>query len=453
LTPIAIIGGGIAGLAAAWELRQRGIQPLILEQGHRTGGVIVTEHVDGFVIDGGPDSLLIHKPAAVDLCRELGLGDRLVPTLPPRTAYVLRRGRLVSLPEASFLGLPTRIGPFVSTALFSWPGKLRMGAEVLVPPKRGDDDESIGQFIRRRFGDEAVAYLAEPLLAGIHAGDVEQLSVRSLFPRLVELERTSGSVLRGLFAQRAPRAPHGAFMSLPAGIAELPAALTAALGDGVVRYDSAVAQISGTGPFKITLTTDAALYARAVIVCVPAWCAARTLGSVDPSLAALCAQIPYASSATVAFGFSRGQVDHPLQGSGFVVPRRERGALMAATWVSSKWPNRAPDGHVLLRGFLGGATDPAMLDQGDEALAATALRELSSLLSIAGQPLLTRVFRWPRTTPQYVVGHAQRVEAIDRQLDRFAGLYLTGSAYRGTGIPDCIADARATAAKAAAFLR
>src|SRR5688572_30409617 len=220
---VVIIGGGIAGLAAAWELRRRGIQPLILEQNRRTGGVIVTEQIDGFVVDGGPDSLLVHKPAAVDLCRELGIADRLFPTLPPRTAYVKRDGRLIPLPEASFLGLPTRLRPLMSTELFSWRGKLRMSAEALLPPKRADDDESIAQFIRRRFGDEAVAYLAEPLLAGIHAGDAEKLSVRSLFPRLVELERTRGSVLRGLLAERTPPAPDGAFMSLPGGIAELAA--------------------------------------------------------------------------------------------------------------------------------------------------------------------------------------------------------------------------------------
>jgi len=239
---------------------------------------------------------------------------------------------------------------------------------------------------------------------------------------------------------------------LPGGIAELPATLTAALGDGVVRYDSPVAQISGGGPFKITLATDAALYARAVIVCLPAWSAATTLRSVDPGLAALCAGIPYASSATVAFGFARHQVDHPLQGTGFVVPRAERAAVMAGTWVSSKWPHRAPDDCVLLRGFLGGATDPLMLDRSDDALAAAALAELSSLLSITGAPLFTRVFRWPRATPQYVVGHRARIDAIDQTVARFAGLYLTGSGYRGTGIPDCIADARATAARAAAFL-
>ncbi len=453
MNDVVIVGGGIAGLAAAWELRQRGIHPLVLEQRHRTGGVILTEHIDGFVVDGGPDAFLIQKPAAIELCHQLGIGHRLVPTLLPRTAFVLRGGRLIPLPEASFLGLPTRVGPFVSTHLFSWMGKLRMGAEVILPRRRGDDDESIGSFMRRRFGDEAVAYLAEPLLAGIHAGDVDQLSVNSLFPRLVELERTRGSVLRGLFANQTPRSPQGAFMSLPGGVGELPAALTAALGDDVVRCGATVTEISGSGPYKITLATDAPVVARAVIVSTPAWSAATALRSVDTTLAALCAQIPYASSATVAFGLRRQQVQHPLQGTGFVVPKRERRSLMAATWVSSKWPHRAPDGHVLLRGFLGGASDPSLLDQSDEQLTDTTVAELSSLLSISGQPLFTRVFRWPRATPQYHVGHGQRVRDIDERLRSLTRLYLTGSGYRGTGIPDCIADARATAAKAAAALR
>ena len=193
---VAVIGGGIAGLAAGYELSKRGVSFLVLERAPRAGGVILSESVDGFTIDGGPDALLIQKPEAIALCRELGLGDRLVGTKPPRIAYIQRGGRLHALPAASVLGIPTQIGPFVRTTLFSWPGKLRMGAELFIPPKRDEADESIGAFISRRFGHEAATYLAEPLLAGIHAGDVDRLSVRALFPRLVEAERKHGSLLR-----------------------------------------------------------------------------------------------------------------------------------------------------------------------------------------------------------------------------------------------------------------
>jgi oxygen-dependent protoporphyrinogen oxidase len=447
LHDVVVIGAGISGLAAAWELKQRGLQPLVVEQNGRAGGVIVSERVDGYVIDGGPDSLLVQKPAAVELCRELGLGDRLFSTLPPRTAFVVRGGKLVELPEASFLGLPTRIGPFIQTPLFSLRGKLRMAAELLRPRGR-QIDESIGSFMRRRFGREVVDYLAEPLLAGIHAGDVEQLSIRSLFPRLVALEEADGSVLRGLTKSAASTTPTtgGAFVSLPTGIAELPEALVKALGPDTIRFNTRVMQVSGASPYKLTLDTDASVYAHRVIVTVPAWSAASIFRSLDVTLAHLCADIPYASSATVAFGLRRDQISHPLSGTGFVVPRVERNALMAGTWVSSKWPHRAPEGRALLRGFLGGATDPGMLDRSDDALAATAFDELRRLLGISGSPSLTRVFRWPRATPQYIVGHARRVGQIEQRLAALPGLFVTGSGYRGTGIPDCIADARLTAA-------
>ena len=450
MTDVVIIGAGIAGLAAAWELKKRGLQPLVLEQSGRAGGVITTERVDGFVIDGGPDSLLVQKPAAIELCRELGLGDRLFPTNPPRTAFVVRNGRLIELPEASFLGLPTKIGPFIKSSLFSSAGKLRMATEVL-RPRGGDRDESIGSFIGRRFGREAVDYLAEPLLAGIHAGDVNRLSIHSLFPRLVALERSHGSVLRGLSAAmaKAPRSSSGAFVSLPRGIAELPEALVTALGPEVVRYNTRVMQISGASPYKLTLDTDASIYAARVIVTVPAWAAASMFNSIDTTLARLCAEIPYASTATTAFALQRDQIAHPLNGTGFVVPRVERKALMAGTWVSSKWPHRAPEGQALLRGFLGGATDPHVLDRSDDALAKIAFDELKVMLGISGIPSLVRVFRWPRATPQYVVGHAERITRIEERLAMRRGLFVCGSAYRGTGIPDCISDARATAAAAA----
>jgi oxygen-dependent protoporphyrinogen oxidase len=449
-----IIGGGIAGLAAAFELRRRGVAPLVLEAQPRAGGVIVTEHRDGFVIDGGPDSILVQKPAAVALCRDLGVAERLVPTLPPRTAYVLRNGRLLTLPEGSFLGLPTRLGSLLSTPLFSWPAKLRMGLELVRPVRSDLADESIGSFMRRRFGDEAVRYLAEPLLAGIHAGDVEQLSIHALFPRLVDAERRQGSVLRTLFTTHRPppASSQGAFVSFRDGIAEIVTALVGALGTETIRYGATVTQVAGRDPFRVTLSSGEAMEARTVVIAAPAYAAGPMLAPVDAALAARCSEILYASSATIFFGLRRDQVRHDLRGSGFVVPRAEGRALMAGTWVSSKWPHRAPDGQVLMRGFLGGATDPGILERSDDELAAIAFRELSATVGIDGVPGLTRVFRWHRGTPQYTVGHLARVAEIEARLQKLPGLYVTGSGYRGTGIPDCVADGRSTAAQAAQFL-
>ena len=450
---IIIVGAGIAGLSAAWELVQRGFRPIVLEGAPRAGGLIRTERVDGFVIDAGPDALLTQKPAAIELARELGLGDRLLPTLTPRTAFVLRGGRLVPLPDASVLGIPTKIRPFVTTRLFSWPGKLRMGLELFIPPKRDGTDESIGSFIGRRFGQEAVTYLAEPLLAGIHSGNVNQLSMRAAFPRLLDAERSRGSVLRALAAMRTQGAPASAFMSFPGGIGELTDTLVERLPPDTVRCASAVRTVEGRGPFEIAIDSGERIQARALIAAVPAWSAASILTPVDATVASLCARVPYMSSATAVFALKREQVDHPLAGSGFVVPRPERRTLMAASWVSSKWPGRAPEGYVLLRGFLGGAYDPDVLNRTDDDLAQAAFSELGSLLKISGDPSLIRVYRWPQASAQHEVGHHQRMQRIEQRLLAIPGLFVTGSGFRGTGIPDCVADGRATGARAAAFLR
>lgn len=445
-----VVGGGIAGLAAAYELRRRGAGVQLLEAAPRPGGVIVTERVDGWVIDGGPDALLVHKPAAVDLCRELGLGDRLVPTLLPRTAYVLREGRLCPIAEGSFLGFPVSFTALIASPLFTWAGKLRMASEVVIP--RGEtDDESIAAFVRRRFGEEAADYLAEPLLAGIHAGDAERLSLAALFPQLRDAERRAGSVLRSLRALRVRPSPRGAFVSLPGGIGELSEALAAALGPTIIRLSTRVTAVRRGGAFTIE-TGSEALTARTLILGVPAWVAGGLLRGVDAALARLCDAVPYASTATVALGYRRGQIHHPLNGSGFVVPRVEQSPLLAATWVTSKWPGRAPEGCALLRGFLGGGRDPRRLEQSDEALVAAATDALSGILDIDGDPLLTRLHRFPRQSPQYEVGHLQRVAAIEKRLASLPGLYLTGSGFRAIGIPDCISDGRAAGARAAEHL-
>ncbi len=441
---IVIVGGGIAGLAAAWELRASGRTVRVLEAAPRPGGVILTEQIDGFTIDAGPDALLIQKPAAIALCKELGLGDRLVPTLKPRTAFILRRGRFMTLPEASVLGIPTRIRPMITTRLFSWPGKIRMGLELFIPPRRDGADESIGSWTRRRLGEEAVTYLAEPLLAGIHAGEVERLSMRTLFPRLMDAEQKHGSVIRAFRSLQMPTSPDGAFMSLPGGIGELLQALVAQLPAGTIACGTAVDRIEGRGPFTIT-AGSATLEAGAVIVSTPAYVAERVMGGIDPELARLCGGTPYASTATVALGYRRAQVRHDLRGSGFVVPRAERKTLMAGSWVSSKWPGRAPEGHVLLRGFIGGAGDPHQLDKPDDQLAREAHAEFAALLGITGEPRLTRVYRWTRQSPQLEVGHQERLAEIDRRLAAYPALAVSGSGFRGSGIADCVADARAQA--------
>ena len=448
---VAIVGGGIAGLSAAFDLQARGLTVRVLEGSARVGGVITTERFDDWVIDGGPDSLLVQKPAAVTLCRELGIADRLVSTLTPRTAFVLRDGRLHPIAEGSFLGFPITFGALARSPLFSIAGKARMAGEVIVPRRTVDEDESIGAFVSRRFGREAVDYLADPLLAGIHAGDVDRLSIRALFPRLVDAERRSGSVIRALRALHVRPSPQGAFVSLPGGTGELVDTLSKALKPETVVTNARVTNLQRGLDYSID-STAGNVRARCVVLAVPAYVTGALTRPIDTTLADLCDAIPYASTATVAFGYRRNQVAHPLRGTGFVVPRTEGLALLAGTWVSSKWPGRAPDGHVLLRGFLGGGRDPRRLEASDEELIDTAQRDLSDLLGISGSPIFSRFYRWTRQSPQYEVGHLHRIASIERRLLALPGLFVTGSGFKAIGIPDCISDGRATAARAADYV-
>ena len=450
---VAVIGGGIAGLSAAYELRKRKRSVVVLERSERPGGVIQTERVGEFVIDTGPDALLVQKPAAVALCNELGLGDRLFPTKLPRTAFILRNGTLHPLPGASMLGFPTRFKPLFTSTLFGPSAKLRMAAEVFVPRRTQSDDESIAEFVRRRFGPEAVTYIAEPLLAGIHAGDVDRLSMRALFPRLVEAEAQAGSVIRAFRRLRGPLNADGVFRSFPNGLAELVDGLMRAAPKGSVRLGSNVTRIDEGDGFTIHVTGSPSIQARAVILAVPAYAAAELLGQLDADLAATCATIRYLSSATVAFAFPRDAVRHDLRGTGFVVPRVEGISITAGAWISSKWPQRAPEGHALLRAFLGGARDPDVLSKSDAELADAARADLTKILDIRGQPTLTRVYRWNRSSPQQEVGHADIMRRIDARLESHPGLFVSAAGFRGVGIPDCIADARSTAGAAATLVR
>jgi len=458
---VAIVGGGIAGLATAYELHRRHLSFVVLESGPRAGGVIFSEEVGGFTIDGGPDALLIQKPEGIALCQELGLGGRLVSTKLPRIAYIQRAGALYPLPAASVLGIPTRVRPFVETRLFTWAGKMRMGAELFVRRRETDDDESIGAFMTRRFGREAAIYLAEPLLAGIHAGDVDRLSMKALFPRFLDAEHTHGSLLRAFRPKAAPeraegRIPNadGAFKSLPGGLSELVNALVTELGEANVRTQASVAAIAGRGPFAVWTTSGDTVEARAVVFATPAFVTAALLRDRDTAIASRCAEIPYASAATIALAFRRDAISRQLTGSGFVVPRVEQTGLLAGSWLSSKWPHRAPDDdHVLIRTFVGGARDPQALDRSDDELVSLSLGALHPLIGIRGQPLFTRVYRWNRSNAQHEVGHLDRVAAIDRALSRHPGIFVTGSGFRGVGIPDCVADGRATARQVAAWIQ
>ena len=449
---VAVVGGGITGLAAAYDLAAAGVPFTLYEAQPRFGGVIRTERADGFLLEGGPDAMLAQKPEALALCRELGLADSLLPTSAPRTVYVLRRGRLHPLPEG-VLGIPSRIGPFVRTRLFSLRGKLRMGLD-LVAPRGPADDESIAAFLRRRLGQEAVEVLGQPLMAGIHSGDPERLSLRATFPRLAEMEARHRSLLRGFRAAAravAARPPAGgvgsAFYSLTDGLQSLVDALVARLPAASLRTGAPVAALDrGRDGFSLRMAAGGVETASAVIVAVPPAKAADLLAGLDADLSHLLGGISSVSTATVLLGYRRQDVSHPLDGHGVMIPWTEGLRTSAFTFVSSKFPGRAPEGHVLLRGFLGGARDPHALNATDEELARTVADEMARVLTLRGQPVLVQVYRWPGGTPQMEVGHLERVARIEDRLAHLPGLALAGAGLRGAGLPDCIADGRASAA-------
>lgn len=444
---VIVVGAGITGLTAAYELSKRRLSVAVLEAAPNAGGLIRTEHVDGFTIEAGPDSVLAAKPAALELVRELGLDDEVQYVRTPG-AFVLRGARLYRIPSPSLLGLPLTWRAVLDYRQLPWHARLRLALEPRVPPRTTEDDESVGAFFRRRFGPDTVDVIAQPLLGGIHAGDIEQLSMRSLFPRLLELERTHGRVL-GTATPSSTSSPGGMFATLRPGLSALVGALTRALPEGTVRYGARVDALTRTRDGWHAAGVDA----RAVVFAAPARVAAPLLRPLDERVAELCARVPYVSTASVALAWPRDAVRHPLNGTGFVVARRHSPVrITACTWVSSKWEHRAPAGSVLLRAFLGGSHDPGVVSLTDDELVAIARRDLSAVHGITAAPSLARVQRWPHAGAQHTVGHLDRVAEIERRLDG-SGLFTAGSGFRSVGIPDCIADARRVAAAADVYLR
>jgi oxygen-dependent protoporphyrinogen oxidase len=460
---VVVVGGGIAGLAAAYYLQTRGrdaVQCTLVERAPTLGGKIVSAHEKGFVVEGGPDSFLTQKPHALDLCRELGLGDALVGTNDAaRKVYVWSGGRLHPMPDGVMLIIPTKIAPFLKSPLLSWPGKLRMGLDAIIPPRRDNADESLAHFVRRRLGREALDKIAEPMIAGIYVADAEFLSLQSTFPRFLDMEKKYGSLLRGMLAQQRaataarakPRAspsgngraqpPVSMFMTLREGVQQLTDALSARLEPRQVLTNRRVLGVIRTGSkYAVELDNGGALEADVVVLASPAYATADLVRALDGELAAQLERIRYVSTATVSLGYARAQVAHPLKGFGFVVPRSEQRQILACTWSSTKFDYRAPGEHVLLRAFIGGAHNEQLAEMPEPALVEMARAELRAMLGITAEPVLTRVYRWHRANPQYEVGHQARIAALDRRAAQHAGLYLVGSAYHGVGIPDCIAD-------------
>jgi oxygen-dependent protoporphyrinogen oxidase len=472
----AIVGGGIAGLAAAYELEKAraagaAVEYTLFEARDRVGGSLDSEIVDGTVLERGPDSFLTEKPAAAELCRELGLAADLVPSNDAaRKTFIVVKNRLVALPDGLMFLVPTKLIPTATTRLFSLGTKLRMGLELLHPPRRADrGDEAVAALVERHFGAEAVDRLADPLLSGIYGGDAAQLSARAVLPRLVEMESEYGSLTRGMLAAhgkmraraKASAAQNGAgngtgaaqkgtaaraiFTTLRGGMRQLTGALEARLGEGSVRLRTPVSGLEKVRDgWLVSAGGDAELY-DAVIMASPAWAAGVLLGPVDPELGEELGGIPYSSSITVNLVYDEAKLGPLPDGFGFLVPASEGRAMLACTFVHRKFLGRTPAGKAVLRAFLGGMKNEALLTETDTALVKTVRRELREILGIEAEPERTQVSRWRRAMAQYAVGHQERIGRIAARVARLEGLRLVGNAYDGIGIPDCIRLGRGAA--------
>jgi len=449
---VVVIGGGIAGLSAAYTLLKsaQGVEVTVLEREPRWGGKIVTERADGFVIEGGPDTFLASKPWGVALCRELGLESRLHGTNPEhKNTYVLHRGQLQPLPDGLAMMVPTHFGSMARTRLLSWPAKARMGLDFLLPPRHDGYDESLGAFVSRRLGRTAYENLIEPLMSGIYAGDGDQLSLQATFPYLKDMESGHGGLIRGALAMRQKMSKNGgnrngsrsAFLTPTTGLAEIVEALVERLQAGGVRL------MSGTGArslqkspegYAIQLEAGGVLPAEGVILAAPAFASAAMLAGLAPELASELSGIPYVTTATISLAYPYESLPRPLDGYGYVIPRREGRGALACTWTSTKFPHRAPAGHALLRVFVGRAGQEDEIAWDEDSLLQVAREELRLTLGINAEPAMSRVFIWERAMPQYVLGHPQRLERIEAALAGLPGLALAGNGYKGIGIPDCI---------------
>jgi len=477
---VVIIGGGITGLAAAHRILERvaesgkEVELTLLEGSSRLGGIVQTRERDGFLLESGPDSFISEKPAALELVKRLGLEANLVETNEKhRRSFIVRQGRLLPVPEGFHLLAPSRLWPFLKSDIFSWSGKARIALDLLLP--RGDSngsntDESLAEFVRRRLGSEALERMAQPMVGGIYTADPEQLSLRATMPRFQEMERKHRSLIRALRKQKRAAigsdpdshtrgARYSLFLSFDRGMQVL-----------TDKLEQTIANFNGSGPGKTSIrvnmqvdsittdpdglngsrkwlvkTGDQTFAADAVCLALPAYVSSRLLSNIDPKLASELAEIPYASSATINLAYKRADIPHPLDGFGFLVPFIERRSLIACTFSSVKFAARAPEGQALLRAFVGGALQPEIFELSEAELLARVRADLRDLLGIERAPLFAEVSKWPRSMPQYHVGHMERAKRIAERAASLPGLFLAGNAYDGLGIPDCIRSGEAAA--------
>jgi oxygen-dependent protoporphyrinogen oxidase len=471
---VVVIGGGITGLTVCYRLcraaqtRRLPLDITLLEAGGRTGGVIATSQHQGLLLEHGPDCFIAAKPWGVQLCAELELSEQLMGTTTQyRQSFIVRRNKLLPVPQGLYLMVPGSLWPFVTSPIMSWRGKLRMALDLVIPRRTASDDESLAQFVTRRLGRETLERVAQPMVGGIYTADPAQLSLQATMPQFIDMEQRHGSLIRAMLHNRSAAGQYGAaapgtsgpryglFVSLQEGVQTLVEHLVACLPANTIRLHSRVNSVhwqAETARWLLHLHNQPAMEAEALCLAIPAPHAGRLLATGQPELAHLLQEIPYASSATVNLAFQRSAVAHPLHGMGFVVPAIEQRLVIACSFSSIKFAGRAPAGQVLLRAFVGGALQQAAYDLSDAAIQDAVYEELRQLLGIRGEPLYISVSRHPQSMPQYHVGQRQRVARIESLASHQPGLALAGNAYHGVGIPDCIHSATTAAQALLAYL-
>jgi oxygen-dependent protoporphyrinogen oxidase len=447
---VVIVGGGIAGLSAAYELQKIGIPHLLIERRPRLGGVIETRTWEGCVLECGPDSFISQKPEAMALIKELGMEAEVIGSNDKdRVTYIQRDKKLVRLPEGTTMFVPTNPTAMLASPIVSWGTKIKMGLELLRRPSQ-HGDRSVADFVVDHFGQETLDYLAEPLLSGVYGGDPKKLSIASVMPRFVEMERTKGSLGRALMKSKAPAANGGApaplFRTLKRGLGSLVGKLSGYA--NVIHGNVECLQQKPEGGFRVKVDNTWIEAAHVILAC-PAWAAAELLGTIDGVLARGLEQIPYTSSAIVTLIYNDREFDGTRAGTGFLIPKVERQKMMACTFVGTKFPNRVASGMLALRCFFGSVGNETVLEESDDSLISTAGEELLRIIGLTAEPVYTSVSRWSRAMAQYTVGHGERMKEIQARAAAIGGLQLAGNAYSGIGIPDCIRTGREAAKKIA----
>jgi len=449
---IAIIGGGISGLSAAFYLekaRAAGVELdyTLFESGQRVGGCLSSDHIEGCLVEAGPDSFLTEKPWALTLCKELGIADQLIGSNDSqRKTYIVVHGRMVVMPDGLMFMVPTKLMPTALSPLFSWSTKVRMARELLHPPRPMEDDETVAQLVERHFGVEVVDRLADPLLSGVYGGDAAKLSARAVLPRFVEMEEKYGSLSRAMLAAHKKLAeiakkqpPRPLFTSLKNGMQQLVDAIVARLNPEAMRLRQHVRRIYlQDGGWRVSIEMNGDQRYDAVVVATPAHVAGELLDSIDRELARNLLDITYSSSVTVTLGYYKQQLAKLPHGFGFLVPRSEGTRMLACTFVHNKFPHRAPADKGILRCFLGGARDEAILSLADEEIVKLVQSELHKIVKLDSRPMFARVYRWRDAMAQYEPGHIARVAEIEKRVAEIPGLAIAGNAYHGIGVPDCI---------------